>query len=671
MSKYTKVYTNGQEVSGRIPDGPLVTFEDIAGALRQVQVDRGAVVYVHSSLSSMGYVQGGADTVIDAFLDVVGPDGTVCVPTIVYAGQGPRPPFDVARSPSEVGRITETLRLRPEARRSDNPTHSVAAIGRQADEVTSGHAGGEGRPSPWGELAFGHESPWQRFYDLDAICVLLGVDWEVNTMFHYIQSRFIEPYWSEFAKAPPYPYFDRTPMGRELEGSGIVRTCALGSAAVTAVSSRPMVDRSIEALHRDPARFFADGERADYVRWYRGIPSRRRRLWAGAARLPITVPPEVTGNAHVLEPLHVRALALRFEERTAAVVVCDLRRLDGEWVDEARRLVEERTGIPAGRVMIACTHNHAGPDIDERLRSHVVERIAAAVDVARGTMREARTGTAVATLDGIARSRRLLSRDGNVVTLRRSVPSSWLPLRGVEFEAGPVDRDLTVLRIEDLDGEPVALLTAVGCHNDTRGSHPPAGISADFLGHAMMTLERMHPGCTAMIAFGAGGDVDVDFLPHLNRSRARGGHSFQRIGRLLAAQIATVAERADVDDRGRLEVRSECVQLPVRVKSHDYSSQADHEAAEVQAIRIGDLAVIGVPGELFAQTARDVRADHPRGQAIIAGLANGDIGYLPPPAAYGQGGYEVDSHARSRFDQRAEPMIRREIGRLLGCLAND
>ncbi len=653
---------------GRIPEGPLVTFEDIAGALRQVQVGRGAVVYVHSSLSSMGYVQGGADTVIDAFLDVVGPEGTLCVPTIVYAGQGPRPPFDVIRSPSEVGRITETLRLRPEACRSDNPTHSVAAIGRQADEITAGHAGGEGRPSPWGELAFGHESPWQRFYDIDAICVLLGVDWEVNTMFHYIQSRFIEPYWSEFAKAPPYPYFDRTPMGRELEAAGIVRTCALGSATVTAVSSRPMVARSIEALHRDPARFFAHGERADYVRWYRGIPSRRRRLWAGAARLPITVPPELTGNAEVLEPLHVRALALRFEERTAAIVVCDLRRLDGEWVGEARRLVEERTGIPAGRVMIACTHNHAGPDIDERFRSHVVERIAEALDDAGGRMREARTGVASATLDGIARNRRLLCGDETVITLRREVPSSWLPLRAVEFEDGPVDRDLTVLRIEDLDGEPVALLTAVGCHNDTRGSHPPAGISGDFVGHAMMTLERLHPRCTALVAFGAGGDVDFDFLPHLNRSRARGGHLFQRIGRLLAAQIATAAERAEVADGGRLEVRSERVHLPTRTEFGTESSRAEHETAEVQAIQIGALTVIGVSGELFAQAAFDVRTGHPREQAIIAGLANGDLGYLPPPAAYTQGSYEVEPG--SRFDRRAEQMIMQAIGRLLAARAD-
>ena len=650
---------------GRIPDGPLVTFEDIVSALRQVQVGSGAVIYVHSSLSSMGYVHGGADTVIDAFLDVVGPEGTVCVPTIVYAGRGPRPPFDVACSPSEVGRITETLRLRPEARRSDNPTHSVAAIGRQAEEITAGHAGGEGRPSPWGELAFGHESPWQRFYDLDAICVLLGVDWEVNTMFHYIQSRFIEPYWGEFAKAPPYPYFDRTPMGCELEAAGIVRTCALGSATVTAVSSRPMVDRSIAALHRDPARFFADGERDDYVRWYRGIPSRRRRLWAGAARLPITVPPEVTGNADVLEPLHVRALALRFEETTAAIVVCDLRQLDGQWVGEARRLVEERTGIPAGRVMIACTHSHAGPDMVERLRSPVVERIAEAVDAARGRMREARTGTAVATLDGIACNRRLLCGDGTVITLRRSVPSSWLPLRGVDFQDGPVDRDLTVLRIEDLDGEPIALLSSIGCHNDTRGSCPPAGISGDFLGHAMLTLERLHPGCTAMIAFGAGGDVDFDFLPHLNRSRTGAGHLFQRIGRLLAAQIAAVAERADMQDRGRLDIESECVRVLVRSELRSDPSPPEHESAELQAIRMADLTVIGVPGELFAQTALAVRAGHPRDRMIIAGLANGDLGYLPPPAAYAQGGYEVEPHARSRFDRRAEPMIRQAIRRAL------
>ena len=86
-----------------------------------------------------------------------------------------------------------------------------------------------------------------------------------------------------------------------------------------------------------------------------------------------------------------------------------------------------------------------------------------------------------------------------------------------------------------------------------------------------------------------------------------------------------------------------------------------------QAIRIGALIVVGVPGELFAQTALDVRANSPHHPTVIAGLANGDLGYLPPPAAYPQGGYEVEPHARSRFDQRAEPMIKQAIGRLLAA----
>ena len=107
---------------GRIPDGPRVTLKDIVSALQQLNIARGNVVYMHSSLSSMGHVEGGADTVIDAFFHVLGAEGTFCVPTIVYTVQGPRPPFDVEQSPSEVGRITETLRLRPDAHRSINPS---------------------------------------------------------------------------------------------------------------------------------------------------------------------------------------------------------------------------------------------------------------------------------------------------------------------------------------------------------------------------------------------------------------------------------------------------------------------------------------------------------------------------------------------------------------------
>ena len=346
-------------------------------------------------------------------------------------------------------------------------------------------------------------------------------------MFHFIQALFIERYWSEFSVPPPFPYFDRTPMGRALEAAGIVRTHRLGSATVTCVESRPMVDTSVAVLARNPAAFFQDGEQSSFARWYQNIPARRRRLQAGAAKLAITPIRDIAGDIPLLEPLHVRALVLGSEQITVAIVVCDMRGLGRRHVTAARRLVAEQTGIPAAHVMIACTHNHAGPDTilpgeaAEPFRSDVVVKIAESVAIAHIRTQDARFGTARTPLEGIVQNRRQRLADGRVLTLRRFVPSSWKPYTSGKYRAGTVDRELTVLRLEKLTGEPIALFSSLGCHNDTGGMYAAVGISGDFFGHAMLTLERLYPGCTALIGFGAGGDVDFDLVPHLILSRAR------------------------------------------------------------------------------------------------------------------------------------------------------
>ena len=401
------------------PRGPTVTFENVVTALRVLGITSGDIVMVHSSLSSVGYVEGGADSVIDAFLSVLGPEGTLCVPTIIPTGKGPRPPFDVKTSPSEVGVISETLRRRPDAFRSNNATHSVAAIGARAKGLTNGHERVGGRPSPWGEFAFGIESPWQKLYDLNAKYVLFGVDWNVNTMFHYVQARFVEPYGSEFATPAPFPYFDMRQMGQELQDARIVRRLQLGTAVIKCVETRAMVDTALSTLRENPGRFFANGDRHDFVRWYRRIPTRRRRLRAGAAKLPITPPPDLTSEARVLEPTHVRALALEYGELSAAIVVCDLIGLVRRHVAAARQSVEERAGIQAANVMISCTHTHAGPHtlppLDDRTESYcasVADRIADAVAMARAHIQEVRVGVGRRVLEGIAQNRRMRLTDG-------------------------------------------------------------------------------------------------------------------------------------------------------------------------------------------------------------------------------------------------------------------
>ena len=121
----------------------VVTQTDIIAGLRALGLESGAMVQVHSSLSSFGYVEGGPEAVVDAFLEVLGPEGTLMVPTFNHqsrrAFDDEHEIFDVHTTRSINGAITEAVRLRPEAHRSLHPTHPYAAIGAKAEWLTSEH----------------------------------------------------------------------------------------------------------------------------------------------------------------------------------------------------------------------------------------------------------------------------------------------------------------------------------------------------------------------------------------------------------------------------------------------------------------------------------------------------------------------------------------------------
>lgn len=160
-----------------------VAKSDILRGLRGLGVKEGYQVLVHSSLSSLGHVIGGADAVIDALLEAVGPAGTVLVPTLTgsetLSPDNP-PEFDPQRTPCWTGRIPETFRQRPEAVRSLHPTHSAAAIGAEAIALTREHAWSVtpcDELSPYGKLA---RRP-------DGYILLLGVTHESNTTFHHAE----------------------------------------------------------------------------------------------------------------------------------------------------------------------------------------------------------------------------------------------------------------------------------------------------------------------------------------------------------------------------------------------------------------------------------------------------------------------------------------------------
>ena len=174
------------------------TRASLARDLRALGVPEGGVLMVHSSLSALGWVAGGPVAVIQALLDALGPAGTLTMPAFTGDLTEPAhwqsppvpeawwpviraetPAFDPALTPTRMmGRIAETFRSWPGARRSDHPHVSVAALGLQADYLTAGHAL---------EDSMGESSPFARLYELDASVLLLGT--ERNSSLHLAEHR--------------------------------------------------------------------------------------------------------------------------------------------------------------------------------------------------------------------------------------------------------------------------------------------------------------------------------------------------------------------------------------------------------------------------------------------------------------------------------------------------
>lgn len=172
----------------------------LAGQLRELGVQPGMTLLVHSSLSRIGYVPGGPVAVIQALMDALTPDGTLVMPAHTSDYSDPAewrhppvpakwvsivrdemPVFDPARTPTrQMGATAELFRTWPDVRRSSHPQLSFSAWGKDAARITADH-----------ELEFGmgEGSPLARVYELHGHVLLLGVSYDRNTSFHLAEVR--------------------------------------------------------------------------------------------------------------------------------------------------------------------------------------------------------------------------------------------------------------------------------------------------------------------------------------------------------------------------------------------------------------------------------------------------------------------------------------------------
>jgi aminoglycoside N3'-acetyltransferase len=165
-----------------------VDAASLAGDLRGLGLREGDVLFLHSSLKSLGFVEGGPNTLFNALLDVIGPEGTLIVPTYYLPGgtihatcQMKDYVFDPRVQGSNLGAVPEAFLKRHGVRRSIHPTHSVSAVGKHADYVTKDH---HRAPS-----IFGKGSPWDRCHELNGKVLGLGISMGPVTFYHLLEDR--------------------------------------------------------------------------------------------------------------------------------------------------------------------------------------------------------------------------------------------------------------------------------------------------------------------------------------------------------------------------------------------------------------------------------------------------------------------------------------------------
>ncbi len=182
--KYKRIRFRINKIRTRIKSRHI-EFEEIVQDLKNLGIDKGDMLLVHSSLKKIGFVMGGANTVIKAILKVLGPEGTLVIPTFPLSGnmlqlcEKKNYIFDYKTTPTELGSIPSEFLKQENICRSIHPTHSISAIGKYAQEITKKHH--------IGNKTYGENSPWAKVYELGGKILGIGINLAWTTQYHHVE----------------------------------------------------------------------------------------------------------------------------------------------------------------------------------------------------------------------------------------------------------------------------------------------------------------------------------------------------------------------------------------------------------------------------------------------------------------------------------------------------
>ncbi len=451
------------------------------------------------------------------------------------------------------------------------------------------------------------------------------------------------------------------------------------------------------------------------------------RLQVGSSRIDITPGKDVilggttiSGKIYVdyiKDPLYVKTVVIAEGNRKLCIIALDLLMIIRRYVEEIRDELERRWGLDRDAVLLHATQNHKAPSLghfkiseeyteipeefdwlrggDEGYHSFAVSRIIASVEHAIEAMEPVKIGVSSGVEGRLAFNRRMIMKDGSIGMPGAAGPADLLS-RCLE---GPMDPELGVVSFQSQSGQPAALLLSYTCHPVHQLGE--FFISADWPGAWSDGLQKNYgDSCVPLVLNGACGNINP-WDPYADAPN----NDARIMGERLAQKTLQVMNRMRYQDQVVLDWRVHVIDIPLRqlndveveaakryIAEHPTPRAIDeifvddrwvyasglldlHEQYkrnplyhyEIQVLRIGDAAFVGLPGEPFAEGGMQIKLDSPAEFTYIVHNTQ-FAGYIPTSQAFERGGYEVNTANWSKFAPEAWEMIASEAGRILQSL---
>lgn len=398
------------------------------------------------------------------------------------------------------------------------------------------------------------------------------------------------------------------------------------------------------------------------------------------------------GATHIHDELWARAIVLDNGETRLAIVIVDNIGPSRGVYDEAKKIIQEKTGIPPENVMMAGTHTHSSTTArgSRRLapeesftdyQAFLVRRMADAVRVAINNLRPAQIGWGSASEPSQVFNRRYFMKPGTPTPnpfggTDQVVMNPGQGNPNILKAAGPTDPQICFLTIRSTDGRPIALLANYGLHYVGPGLGTV--ISADYFGvfadriQELLGADRLDPPFVGILSNGASGDINnINWLQKEDRRWA----PYERM-RFVAHLIAQRVYEAlpNVTYHDWVPLSAAATDLPLRTRKptpeqieyaktilakpadapkyhvHERTyaervlrlvDEPDEVAVPLQVFRIGEVGICAIPFEVFCEIGLEIKQKSPLPLTFVISHANGHYGYLPTPEQHTLGGYET------------------------------